>query len=290
MPKVRWSLDNAPLETRLLRRGQEELDVADQRGPGPHMLVFFLASSDAYVDRWRTPVQSLKIMAIELEENGALLPPSGAAALEPRRVLFFGDSITEGMWVLGDSKDPHNAVPYDDATQAWPALLAAALEAEYGTCGFGGQSWNRPTGNVPPLPDSWSFFFQGRSRLIEGRLTPPPDYVFVNLGANDTADVTAAAGRWLSAIRSALSPATPVFVIIPFGQQRAEDLKAAVRKSGDPFVVILDLGPQWALGLNRYGTPSRASFDGLHPDATASGKFAAALARAVTLQLGRLSK
>ncbi len=288
MPKVQWSLDNAPLQTRFLARGDDRIEIASHLDPQqPHSLVFYLSATDGYVDRWAGPVQSLKITGLDVDPGATALPPSGPVAIEPRRALLFGDSITEGMWLWGDSKDASMAVTYDDASNAWPAILAEVLDAEYGVCGFGKQSWTRPTPDIPPLPQSWALFFKGHSRLIGGKLQPRPDYVFVNMGTNDSVDLVAAAAGWLRTIRAALERDTPLFMIIPFGQRNAAGLKTAVAQVQDPHIEIIDLGPKWAFGMNKYGVPSRLSHDGLHPNALANGRFAAALARAVGASQGR---
>ena len=274
MPKVRWSLDDGRLVTLYLKRGQKTIDIADHLKDGSHTLAFYLASTDAYADRWNRPVQSLKITGIEIDAGAAVSAPSGPIALEPKRALLFGDSITEGMWVLGDSKDSTKAVELNDATQAWPAMLAEALGTEYGICGFGGQSWVRFMKEVPPLPQSWKDYSKGRSRLFDGKFSPVPDYVFVNMGTNDgSTDVSAPAERWLRDVLQAVGPRTQVFV--------AADLKQAVAKESDARVFLLDLGPKWAYGLHTYGVPARVAYDGLHPDAQAAGRYAAALIHAL---------
>jgi lysophospholipase L1-like esterase len=281
MPKVRWSLDDGRLTTLYLKRGQKTIEIANGLSAGPHTLAFYLAATDAYADRWNRPVQSLKITGIEIDAGAAVSAPSGPNAIEPKRALLFGDSITEGMWVLGDSKDPSKSLEFNDATQAWPAMLAEALGTEYGICGFGGQSWVRYMHEVPPFPASWKEYSKGRSRLIDGKLFPAPDYVFVNMGTNDSADVSAAAEGWLREILTAAGDKTQVFVIIPFGQQRAENLKKAIEKVGDSRVFKLDLGPKWAFGLHTYGVAARVAYDGLHPDSQAAGRYAAAVAHAM---------
>lgn len=281
MPKVRWTLDDAPLTTLYLKRGQKTIEIADKLKAGPHTLAFYLAATDAYADRWNRPAQSLKITGIEMDAGASASAPSGPIAIEPKRALLFGDSITEGMWVLGDSKVAAKAVEFNDSTQAWPAMLAEALGTEYGTCGFGGQSWVRNMNEVPPFPAAWKDYSKGRSRLIDGKLSPVPDYVFVNMGTNDSTDISAAAEGWLRALLKAAGSGTQVFVIIPFGQQRAADLKRAIAEVGDSRVFKLDLGPKWAYGLHTYGVAARVSYDGLHPDAQAAGRYAAAVAHAM---------
>jgi lysophospholipase L1-like esterase len=285
MPKVKWSLDDGPMVTRQLARGQTALPLASKLKSGQHTLLFSLAAIDINEDRWKVPKEAIRIKALQLDAGSRVLPLSGPVTVRHKNAVFFGDSITEGAWLLGDSFQQSNGkyldwVSRSDATLAWPATLAAALHTEYGNCGSGGTSWIRPMHPYrPPLTESWDWFFAGHSRLLSGKLTPTPDYVFVNLGTNDGAnDTSAAVLPWLQAVRKAVAKQTLIFVLIPFGQQNRESLYRAVERSHDSKVKIVDLGPDWSKGLHHYGQPSLVSFDGLHPNLDASGLYACLLA------------
>jgi hypothetical protein len=39
---------------------------------------------------------------------------------------------------------------------------------------------------APQFPASWKEYSKGRSRLIDGKLLPVPDYVFVNMGSHSS--------------------------------------------------------------------------------------------------------
>jgi lysophospholipase L1-like esterase len=150
-------------------------------------------------------------------------------------------------------------------------------------------SWLKSShSGIPPLPNSWSFYYENHSRLFDGKsLNPPPDYVIVNMGTNDgEKDTSAVVEKWLNDIRGAASPDTQIFVIIPFGQMNKPSLRRAVLAAGDQRIHLIDIGVRWAEGLNRYGKETRVSFDGLHPSAEASGMYAALLAGAIGRILG----
>jgi hypothetical protein len=293
-PKLRWSIDNRPFETVVLKRDATRLLLAERLGPGSHKLVLYLASSDANYDRWKTPEEAIKLKGLIVDDGSRVEPGAEGSKLAGKRVIFFGDSITEGAWVLGKSNHVVEGkyvdwVAHSDATQAWPRLLAAALDAEYGTCGSGGMSWLKSShSGIPPLPNSWSFYYENHSRFFDGKsLDPPPDYVIVNMGTNDgEKDTSAVVEKWLNNIRSAVRPDTEIFVIIPFGQMNKPSLRRAVLAAGDSRVHPVDIGARWAEGLNRYGTETRVSFDGLHPSAEASGMYGALLAGAIGRILG----
>ena len=285
MPIVRWSLDNRPMETKQLTHSAFLLPLGSQLNGPAHSLVFYLASISINYDRWTQPVEAVKITGVQLDRSGRLIAAFGPIQLAPKRVIFYGDSITEGAWILGDSFKHQDGkypdwVPRSDATRAWPALLAPALDAEYGNCGSGGMSWIRAMKPFrPPFVDSWKFYFAEHQRLIENRLSPVPDYVIVNMGTNDgDRDTTTAVVQWLHAVVQAVDGHTTIFVLIPFGHQNRGSLVKAVELVANPQVRLIDIGLKWTFGLNQYGRPSLVSFDGLHPTADASGFLAAALA------------
>jgi lysophospholipase L1-like esterase len=289
-PKLRWSIDDQPFQTAVLKPDAARLPLAEGLNEGLHHLVLYLAASDANYDRWRSPEEAIKLKGLVLSDGGE---GKRDIRLSAKRAIFFGDSITEGAWVLGRSNHVVAGkyvdwVAHSDATQAWPRLLAAALDAEYGTCGSGGMSWVRAShSGIPPLPESWSFHYENHSRLVDGRkLSPPPDYVIVNMGTNDgEKDTSDAIKKWLTDIRAAVRPDTAIVVLIPFGQMNRISLSGAVAAVADPYTHIIDLGFRRAVGLNHYGEPTLVSFDGLHPSAEASGLYAASLAAAMTRRL-----
>jgi lysophospholipase L1-like esterase len=286
-PKLRWSIDNQPFQTAVLKPDATRLMLAEGLNEGSHHLVLYLAASDANYDRWRSPEEAIKLKGLVLNDGGK---GEQDIRLSAKRALFFGDSITEGAWVLGRSNHVVAGkyvdwVAHSDATQAWPRLLAAALDAEYGTCGSGGMSWLRTShSGIPPLPDSWSFHYENHSRLSDARkLSPSPDYVIVNMGTNDgEKDTTGAIEKWLNDIRAAVRPDTAIFVVVPFGQMNRTSLNGAVAAVADPHTRLIDLGVRRAAGLNHYGEPTLVSLDGLHPSAEASGIYAASLAAALS--------
>jgi lysophospholipase L1-like esterase len=288
-PRIKWSIDNGPMRTASIMRDQRSVELASGLPLAPHTLAIHLAATDANFDRWQSPMEAVKIEGIRLDSRGELVSPSGSTAILPSNIVFFGDSITEGAWVLGNSDRliaGHwvDWVDRSDATAAWPGMVAAALGAEFGNCGWGGMSWINPVrgAHIPALPKAWDFYFSDHSRLINGKLSPIPEYVIVNMGTNDgNRDTTEAVREWLKAIRRAVNERTPVFVVIPFGQQNRERLVKAVEGANDRFVLKIDLGPRWAYGLNHYGTPSAVAYDGLHPKESASGLYAALVAAAI---------
>jgi hypothetical protein len=175
-------------------------------------------------------------------------------------------------------------VDYADASLAWPRPVAAALDAEYGVCVFGGTSWINPaTPFVPPLPESWQYYFSDHPRVISGKLRPTPDYVIVNMGTNDGTKQTATAIRsWLKQIRAAVRPRTDIVVVVPFGGINRSSIETALIGLKKRHTYRIALGMQATYGLNQFGHPSLVSFDGLHPSATATAEYAARVVQRIT--------
>jgi len=276
--KFRWTVDGGPWQTGEGETG--ELRVAAGLPAGEHRLEFHLAATDANYDRWERPDQAVRILGLTVDDGAGV---SAHPGVSKKRAVFFGDSITEGAWNLGASfrvveKKWVDWVAHSDATQAWPRILAEALGMEYGMCGSGGMSWLRPShSGIPALPASWRFHYQGQARTF----SPEPDVVFVNMGTNDgTREIGPAVTAWLREARKAM-PGARIAVIVPFGQMAREALGKAVRDAGDGNVQLVDLGPRWAVGLTKYGKSTAVSYDGLHPDASANGMLAAALAAGI---------
>jgi lysophospholipase L1-like esterase len=92
-----------------------------------------------------------------------------------------------------------------------------------------------------------------------------------NDGTRDTADT---AKKWLAEVHNQF-PKTKVILIIPFGQQNKSSLLAAAKSS--PKTQVLDLGPAFAGGIQKYGQTTPTSHDGLHPNAGTNRRLADAL-------------
>jgi|SRR5580765_264152 len=292
--KLRWSIDDAPWTTERVSFGKHSQVVATSLSKGIHSLVLIYAASDENVSRWRDPVAALKIYGINLDEGETLADPARSSALPKKNVIFFGDSITEGAWVYGNSNRRIDRkyidwVLYSDASVAWPRAVAAALGAEYGTCGFGGTGWiTSPNPYVPPLPQSWNSYFKDQARLENGKLDPSPDYVIVNLGTNDPdQDLSGVIEGWFQKVRIATESTVPIVVLVPFNGHNRASLKEAVEAIHDLHVHFIDLGPDWSYGVSNYGHASMRSMDGLHPSAEATAEYAAAIAASIARVVDR---
>lgn len=154
----------------------------------------------------------------------------------PRRVVFFGDSITAGHIV--------NAYPgatEDDASQAWPYLASQHVDAEAGIVGVGGQGWNTaaPSG-IPQFDAAYRYHWNGSAE----RDLAAHCYV-INHGTNDGALTQTDVTDWLDDALPRFTPGAPVLIMRPFGGQHAATLQAAVAAYGDPLVQYVDTTGWW---------------------------------------------
>ena len=110
-------------------------------------------------------------------------------------------------------------------------------------------------GGLPPLPDTWSAYDSGASRLVDRRILPDPDYVFCCMGTNDydrvkhpdcrlnMTNITPNYTRWLREVRTAC-PTTRIFCVTPPLLVHADEIRSAVEAQysvGDRKVHVIDL-------------------------------------------------
>lgn len=253
------------------------------------------------------------------EVAGAALDPGGTSAppssLQPRRMLFFGDSITEGTnahyfdYYQGKCHATGGEMVVNAAQASWGAVLADALKCEPSQTAFAGTGYvtqgSYRYGNVPPLlfpgnttGSSWDKVDAAHSRLPALR-ERPPEYVFSAHGNNDQVcsgaatnpctmvDLRASVAAWIRAIRTATSPATRIVIVVPFGGTFSghNGTRDAIRAGfgdyqlavKDPQAYMVDLYPGAPSGLDGQG-PSENSCFGVHPIADAHARLATMIA------------
>jgi lysophospholipase L1-like esterase len=223
--------------------------------------------------------------------TASTLPP----ALRAKRMVFFGDSITEGVATVSQSS---NRLISDDATLSYAYACAARFDVEFGVVGFAG--WGLTVSvasgaNVPPFIDAWADQFDEQPRSLD----PEPDYVVVMLGANDhlsglpqPGHVRDAVAAWLPNARDAFVT-SKIFIVVEFdGFDRGEvtDGFCAYQLAAgfDPGTYLIDLGQAAQYGIDSgfvTGT-TPTSYDGLHPDAARSAILGGWLADAIRAALG----
>jgi hypothetical protein len=271
MPVVDYSIDHGAFQTvQLTEAGQvyslplgDKLDAAKE-----HRLEVYFRAAGLGPERWRASTVHLRLAGIELDAGGSLAP----LPARPRRAIGFGDSITEG--VCNEGLCPYYSnLKMNNAGATWFPLVCTALDCEYGQLGTGGQGVVRPI-EIPPLPQTWDHYDAKASRLVGGRLTPEPDYVFCLMGTNDhrvdgkkftMLPIKAEYLHWLGDVRKACPNAAIFCIVPPLGWHKTEiaEAVAARNDAGDRNAFLVDTAPLKAMFSTSGGTQLAA--DGVHP-------------------------
>jgi lysophospholipase L1-like esterase len=230
------------------------------------IVVFDRSGNNSINNRWTGTTNILKFGNILIDEIGTFLTPT----TKPKKTLFYGDSITEG-WYLLSSAFPEGGSAIND----YLTYVADYLDSEYAVAAFGSQGWVAlGAGNVPVFSETWNNYYSGQSRFTAGSYIGGLDYIFINQGTNDgSSNSTSIRNTVVSvfqAMRAATGPNTKIVVIQPFGQNFKAALSAAVTtylsSTNDTNFHYVDLGTQIAVGLNSYGQGANLyTTDGLHP-------------------------
>lgn len=259
-PQIAWSINNGAIQSQTLATGATTLSLATGLAAGTYdVFVYFrgvyVTQDGGAAQNYNAPNNRFHITGIALSAGGTLSAP----AIRPKRMIAYGDSITEGDLSNGG---PRSATSQDASlTYGW--LLAAALDAEIGIIAFYGQQWSW-------LNSTWSNHASGVSRLVGGLLSPAPDYVTINYGEND-GDPGPAASTVTSTLAavSAAAPSAKIVNIIPFSGRARTNLAAATLPSNG---YRIDLAaPQMANGALVW------SYDGQHPNQRGNAELAAQL-------------
>jgi hypothetical protein len=290
---VAYSVDNgerllAPVWTNTSRLALASGLPADDSDARPHTLTLYIYNSRQGANRWADPANAgaragaLLVRGVALDDGAVALAPA-ALQLRPKRALFLGDSITEGVaaqctWAPTCHAPKGSADLCANAgTKSWVHATAAAMQAEFSQVGFGGLGWVvGGGGGVPPLftpgndaLSSWNKVYAGHARSFAGL-----DYIFVlhatndglrGAGGQDPGKVAEAAEGWLAAVRAAAGPTTAIFLAVPFGgfggvnrpvgalKAAFDAYKASPSGQRDARTFFVDLGRDAAIGLECFG-------------------------------------
>ena len=186
-----------------------------------------------------------------------------------KKIMFFGDSITEGIRVLNMNADSDG----NSATGAFPYIASTNLNAISYRVGFGGAGVTKGgNGGVPSL-------INFIDNMTKNRLAPyyEPDVVVVNIGTNDFDAATDVFKSQYTAVINRLLikySGTPLFIMVPFnGTRKSEITDITNNKKG---VYMVDT-TGWDISTT----------DGLHPDVAGSIKAGTKLSDYIISTLGR---
>jgi len=200
----------------------ETSGYADKPG---HLLEVLVKSMTETQARWSTQATAVSLTGIILDTGKVLRAPPAL----PRKAIFFGDSITEGVRTLNSTAT--GDTNRNDAGQCWSLEVGRILGAEVGNVGFGAAGFIATgSGSVPALPNSYNLLYAGVARSF----SPEPDFIVLMEGTNDSGNVTSAATTVLNGLLAATST-TKIIVLRPFnGTTHAASLQAAIAACSAP--------------------------------------------------------
>lgn len=186
-----------------------------------------------------------------------------------KKIMFFGDSITEGVRVLNMNANSDG----NSATGAFPYIASTNLNAISYRVGFAGAGVTK--GGDGGAPSLINFI----DNMTKNRLAPyyEPDVIVVNIGTNDfDADTDVFKSQYTAVINRLLIKysGTPLFIMVPFsGTRKSEITDITNNKKG---VYMVDT-TGWDISTT----------DGLHPDVAGSIKAGTKLSDYIISTLGR---
>ena len=235
--------------------------LAENLSAGEHTFRIIVDGFNEYQEKW-TRTMGFVLECPEVEDGGKI---TGLLPTNPV-ILYYGDSITEGINVLGTGSTPDS----NSASNEYPFIASHRLNAVSYTNGFGASGVTRGgSGGVPKCLDVIDSLYNGMP-LSE---TPAPAAIVINHGHNDPTSDSAAFTEAYTAVLNRLRekyPNTPIFAVSPFAGMHNADIKAVVDALGDNNVFFVDK-PSF----------SYTTSDGAHPDKNGAKALGTYLAKEI---------
>lgn len=257
-PRITWSIEHGAYQEQLLAYSASPSQIVLASGLAAGTYDVFLAFKSVYIlnegDDWTTPLNKVHVTGVELSAGGSLSTPN----IKPNTIILFGDSITEGDLSTGQARSATS----QNTVITYGFALAEALNSEIGIIGKYATNWGFFAG-------SWSYYANGKSRLISGALSPSPTWVISMYGENDNSPFQSTIDSTLAALAAA-APSSVIVLGVPFsGRARSYYYAAALPAN----CILVDTAlPEMASGALVWCS------DGQHPNPEGHAKIGAALA------------
>lgn len=263
-PIIAWSVNGGVMQSYQLVANANEVMLSS--GLADPKIEIYLKGMSPFEDRFTgdVPANALKITGFRVAAGGSVMP----SKLSGKVWLNIGDSIMSGDGAAsakGQGRPPDDAwAASEDGRASYGYLLANHYGYQEARIAYGGYNWGGGMAGMPALDTLIDQRTSTVSRLVDGKLSPPPEVVLVNLGENGK-PTTAAVVQALGKLRSRVNPSTKIFVMVPVSGRARDEVKTAFQSyknsTNDGNAYLVDAG--------------RVAFDtcdGQHP--TAAGHLA----------------
>ena len=248
-------------------------------------------------DRWTTPAQAVTITGVRIDASASI----SASTRRTKNLIVFGDSLAEGAGCIA-AADPNGDVNAtdNDGIQAFPSLIARALDAEIGQIAYGGCGFIRGIDNAVASSTNPSLYsataanrfhdryFNGASRLVTSAYSPVPDYIVVMMGYNDGGSLTAGnVTDTVNSIRTAAGASAWLFILPdPLPNNQSATIQTGVAAASQTYrTIYLALTQLYTPGTaNRFSADAGVS--GAHPNVRGQAAFSTELAKKIQAQIG----
>jgi alpha-L-rhamnosidase len=258
-PVIAWSVNGGMAQTYQLLADTN--DVLLSTGLNDPNIEIYLKGTSPFEDRFDgdVPGNSLKITGFEVDAAGSLTSSNVSSKIW----LNIGDSIMSGdgaIYTKGQGRPPDDGwAASEDGRASYGYLLAKHYGYQEARLAYGGYNWAGGMAGMPALETLIDQRTSTVSRLLEGKLSPLPEVVLVNLGENGKPEA-AAVVQALTKLRSRVSMATKILVMIPASGKGRDELMQAFKSyqiaTNDTNAELVDIGPV-----------SFDTCDGVHPTA-----------------------
>ena len=157
------------------------------------------------------PIESLTVTALYIDASASI----GTATTSSNYAAVFGDSIVEGYnMTIGSSGYLAN-----DAVYNWVPSIMAQLGCEFGKMGYDSEGLRQAAFNVPAFNASYAYIYNQQSRLTAGKMSPTPNYVFLEHGFNGSGVAAWYGSDYYQALvnlRAISGSNTKIFALMPF--------------------------------------------------------------------------